>query len=247
MRKEMLYMSNGNFKILFLMVAILLFSLPVAAEEGKALEITTHELVYANLYRDLKMPTDTSNMTLEYKIKGDNIRGLSFGPAVFIYWDIDLFAGLRLNSSFDSTMRADVNGLRVNDPVGNLGTANEWIEVKLNFTITDMSFYARNLGDAEWVLFYNGERPFTTLLNPPKGVVIGTGWKGSQPYIRNSYTTPGNVGKVYITDIVLKVNGEVLFKEDFQKGIGELKKEYDMEFDSQNKEPVFQVVTVKLP
>lgn len=239
-------MSNVNVKVLLLMIAILLFSLPVGAKEGKALEITTYELAYANLYKALKIPADLTNLTLEYKIKGDNIRGYSYGPGVFIYWGAESFAGLRLDSSLRSTMRADVGGNRLNDPIGDLGTVDGWIQVKLGFTITDMSFYARNLGDEEWVLFYRGERPLT-LLYPPEGLVIGTGWRGAQPYIRNSGADPRNIGKVYITDITLKAGDEVIFKEDFQKGIDELKDEYDMASDPRNEGPVFQVVGVELP
>lgn len=51
------------------------------------------------------------------------------------------------------------------------------------------------------------------------------------------------VRSVYFDNIVLTVDGKVVFTETFERSIDELKSDWDFATDPINKEPVFEVVS----
>jgi hypothetical protein len=231
--------------VLLVLIGLLLLSTIqlVEAQGDKVLKITTHELAYANLFKDLKFPEDTSNMTLEYKIKGQGINGYSWGGGVFIYWDPQSYIGLRLNDSIVRNMRNDILGVRQGD-LFSVGEGDDWLEVRVSLTISDIFLYVKTEEAEEWSLTYQGSRPIN-LFFQPLGLVIGTGYRGDNPYLRNSNVDLRSSGSLYIDDIVLKVGDKVIFEEDFEKSMDDIMAQYDVAWDPANKEPVIQVVSVE--
>lgn len=229
--------------------------------ESTALRINTHELAYANLYRPIEFP-DGHTLTLEYRILGlDDINGRSWGPAVFLTWDPHTFLGLRLNSSDRITLRLDILGNRHNDHARVYYPSSRWVEMKLVLTPARMEYFIRESGTEEWIevdwlsgsRYRDGTRP-TELSAQPAGIVIGTGRGGAghpELYLRNSYpdlsSEEGKRASVLITDIVLRVDGDLVFEERFDTDLGTLYEVYDIEADGYNEDPVFELVRVSIP
>jgi hypothetical protein len=239
-------------KFLCALVTLLLLVSAVSvvyAQEKKALKVTTHELAYANLYRDVDIPEDASVISIDYSIRGVYLNGYSWGPAAFLYWDTLNFAGIRLDNTSKGGVRTDLCRSRKNTDYGELGT-NAWLDMKVVITPTEVFFYAKNSEEDEWILFNTNGLPVARpdgIAGPPKGIVIGTGvGRADAPYLRNSNDGDfRKVGSFYIDNITIRADDKVVFYEDFEKTLDTLRLEYDMASDPVNTEPVFEVVDLR--
>ena len=243
-------MLRRRYVLMFIVTFLLIVSMGsvVRAQEGRLLKITTIGTCYANLYKDIQVPANTSVLTLEYEIRGEDIGGFSYGPDVAFYWKSVpslsppwLSIGLMINDSKNGSMR----GERFVTEKINLN-ANAWLEVKVILTSDFLFYLARNLGDDEWIEYCFLKRSRTTIPNDyPTTIIIGTGNEqvGSEPYKRNSAADVSGrtIGSVYFDNITVKADDVVIFYEDFEKSLETLEAEYNMDFDSRNQEPVFEL------
>ncbi len=212
------------------------------AQPESALKITAYEKTYANLYRPIQVPSVDSRLTLQYKVKGDKMNGGMWGGAVFLYWGPKDYLGLRLASTENRELKADISGLQAK--TGSFIRRDGWIDVRVVVDIMDISFYIKGRED-QWLLFHRASRPLRLLLRP-MGIVIGLGYdvNGSSPYLRGAHDEPGEVGSFWFADITLSAGEEVIFREDFHRDLDELEKGYHIMADPVNDEPVFQIVTM---
>jgi hypothetical protein len=249
-------LSSPRKKFLCALITLLLVVSAISVvygQETRALKITTHELAYANLYRDVDIPEDASVIAIDYSIRGVYLNGYGWGPAVFLYWDTLNYAGIRLDST-SGRVRTELSGGRKNTDWGDLGK-NAWIDMKVVITSTEVFFYAKNSREDEWILFNTNGLPVARpdgIAGPPKGIVIGSGRANlklpdEKPYLRNSNPDGDlrNVGSFYIDNITIRADDKVVFYEDFEKTLDTLKLEYDMASDPANVEPVFEIVDLK--
>ena len=246
-------MLKRRYVLMLIVIFLLIVSMGsvVRAQEGRLLKITTIGTCYANLYKDIQVPANTSVLTLEYEIRGENIGGFSYGPDVAFYWhkgtsikywQTGISIGLMINDSKNGSMRGEIF---VTDKI-NLN-ANAWLEVKVILTPDFIFYYARNSGDDKWIEYIRVQRSKTSVPDDyPTSIIIGTGYvqSGSEPYKRNSAADVSNrtIGSVYFDNITVKADDVVIFYEDFEKSFEVLEDEYDMAFDPRNQEPVFEIV-----
>jgi hypothetical protein len=250
-------LSSPRKKFLCALITLLLLVFAVSSvygQEKKALKVTTHELAYANLYRNVDIPEDASVIAIDYSIRGVELYGYGWGPAAFLYWDALNYVGIRLDSTSAGRVRTDLSGGRKNTEWGALGK-NAWIDMKVVITPTEVFFYAKNSEVDEWILFNTDGQPVPRpdgIAGPPKGIVIGSGRANlklpdEKPYLRNSNPDGDlrKVGHFYIDNITIRADDKVVFYEDFEKTLDTLRLEYDMASDPANEEPVFEIVDLR--
>lgn len=236
-------MSKGRCILIVSLFLVLSLISVVGAQEEQVLKITTYGVCYANLHKEIQVPPNTSTLTLEYKIKGEGISGYSYGPTVALYWHPGKSLGLKINSSSDGSMRSDLPALTDTAKLNR----NDWLDVKVILTRDQISFFAKDSGDDEWITYYEGPRPKGYLyedVGHPTGIVIGTGHREGEPYLRHSLgdLTNRGIGRVYFDNITLNADDKNIFYEEFKGTLDALKLEYDMAADPRNKEPVFELV-----
>jgi hypothetical protein len=238
--------------LIMVFICTMFFTFSVSAtQENRVLKINGYGHLYANLYKDIDFPDGSDTLILKYRFNNESFTGSSWGPAVFFYWGPDKYIGMRIDS-INGNYRLEVRDGRANvtkPPVELFSTPkNTWCDIRvvLDMVNFEVNFYGRNAGEWEWTSVHQQSLP-GNLRSKPTGIVIGVGYTstGTVPYLRQSYTSSGALGKIYFDDVVLKVGKEVIFKEDFEKSLEELRQEYDMAWDPQNKADVLQVATME--
>ncbi len=128
-----------------------------------------------------------------------------------------------------------------------------WYGYKIQLDSEKVRFYIREI-EGDWVELENAAvARVGTISLPPNGLIIGTGgpiappqFEGEGPYFRNSDARKDgkSTRSVYYDNVVVTVDGKVVFTETFERSIGELESDgWDFAADPINAEPVFEVTS----
>lgn len=251
--------------ILFCWIAISGVCL-AGSEDSNVLKITTHELAYANLYKPINIPLDAENITLEYYAKVDGgMVSYSAGPAVHFWWDSSNGIAIKVNLVYPDGVPGYLRFFNpINQHMKYIGYTDAedlpvlihggvWYGYKIQMDSEKVRFYVREIG-GDWIELELAQTDRNvSIFFPPDGLVVGTGGPqasdfGPNPHFRNSIADKERLKKskvrsVYFDNIVLTVDGKVVFTETFERSIDELKSDWDFATDPINKEPVFEIVS----
>ena len=258
------------FKKSMIVVLILLCCMAISgvclSEDSNVLKITAKELSYANLYRQIDIPLNAKTVTLEYYIKvaSTGMEGLSFGPGVHFWWDTaNQGVAIKVNSAygdgrlgsirfFDPTNRGmDKAGYKPSDTLPVPIYSKVWYGYKVQLDSEKVRFYIREI-EGDWVeLELATVDRDLTISNPPDGLIIGIGGPqefGPDPRFRNSINDQTRLEKskarsMLFDNIVVTVDGKVVFTETFERNIDELETDWNLAADPTNEGTVFEVIS----
>jgi len=256
------------FKKSMIVVLILLCCMAISgvclSEDSNVLKITTKEFAYANLYKSIDIPLDAKNITLEYYAKVEGMLGYSLGPAVHFWWDIaNKGVAIKVHAAYED---GSPGWLRFFNPKNssmalhgytpdNLSVpiySGVWYGYKIQLDSEKVRFYIREI-EGDWVeLELAATDRDMGIFFPPDGLIIGTGGPqefGPNPRFRNSINDQtrlenSKVRSAYFDDIVVIIDGKVVFTETFERSIDKLESDgWDFATDPINVEPVFEIIS----
>lgn len=190
-----------------------------APDSSTALQITAPVNVYAHVFKAIEVPSDAQELLLEAKIKTTLLSGSSWTPHVGIYFADDTFMGGGHQQNGLTRIRGlgrqkDGQDVTQNITIDEDGT---WVSYRLRVTNSERELFVRTDQEEEWTLIGYTAAGMSA---PPVEIWIGKGIGGTgtypAPHLDNSYSTPGALdGVTYITDVVLTVDGNVVYSDDF--------------------------------
>jgi hypothetical protein len=189
---------------------------------------------FANLvhYADFK-GGEYEEVSFETKIRGGD--GTSWAPGLYLYWRAsNSWVSIRFVGNH-YTIEGNLGGrwFRYRDPslkhIGNwkdpitdkdwiCQNRNAWNRFKILLTPEDMSFYVA-YQDEDWQFLCTLDRVIT---DEEPYFIIGKGYAGgaARPYLTNSHANSGSLRALYFDDAVVKLDGQVILKDTFDKDIG---------------------------
>lgn len=212
----------------------------VAVKEG-TLVISTHTSHFANVvyYPGLKTG-EYKEALFETRIRGDG--GTSWAPGLYLYWrSSDSWISLRLINQYyviegnmigkwfryrDSSIKHVGSwGTPGTDgdwliPNGNTWSRREWSRLRVLLTPRDISFFVA-YSDGQWQHLCTLER---TITDEEPYFILGKGYRSSNytnPYLTNSGSTATSLGSIYLDDVMVKMDDEVILQDTFDWELGE--------------------------
>ena len=234
--------------------------------DSNVLKITAKELSYANLYKSIDIPLNAENITLEYYAKADEgMQGLSFGPAVHFWWDSGSGVAIKVDTVYVDGSRPGwlrffnprnramkYVGYTTPDTLPVPICSGVWYGYKVQLDSEKLRFYIREI-EGEWIELELAATDRATAISlPPDGLIIGIGGPqefGPNPRFRNSINDQtrlenSKVRSVYFDNIVVTVDGKVVFTETFERSIDKLESDgWDFATDPINEGTVFDVTS----
>jgi hypothetical protein len=222
--------------LLFLSGGVMADGESIQVEDG-VLVIDAHENHFASvvLYPRFNVE-DYKEVSFEVKIRGGS--GVSWAPGLYLYWrTTQEWVSIRfVGAHYVVEGRMLGKGFRYRDPsLRSIGSWKDpttdkdwfipdrydWNRLKIVLTPKNMSFYVA-YQDEDWqplcILGRNvtPEVPY---------VLLGKGHPGktqpARPYLANTYDgASGSFASLYFDDFIIKVDGEEILKDNFDKKIG---------------------------
>jgi len=252
--------------VLILLCCMAISGVCLSDEDSNVLKITAKQLSYANLYKQIDIPLNAENITLEYyvKVASTAMEAYSCGLAVHFWWDIaDKGVAIKVDSVY-----ADKPGrLRFFNPQNssmslhgytpdNLPVpiySRVWYGYKVQLDSEKIRFYIREI-EGDWVeLELATVDRDSTISLPPDGLIIGIGGPmesgyGPNPRFRNSINDQtrlenSKARSMLFDNIVVTVDGKVVFTETFERNIDELETDWNLAADPTNEGTVFEVIS----
>jgi hypothetical protein len=198
----------------------LLMNSVVFGASGKVLQIETATNAYSHIMR----PIDISGKEVVLTGNLGNDHGYSWGPGLTLYWDAANWVKVQLWYPDLVKAFACIDGKLGGDfPKDGYNFSGKWVEGKIILdTDTGKGSVLVKWENSDWLEFGTFESP--TYAKMPETVIVGRGYgTGTNPYdapyLRNSIPPPrslGELGGSYYDDIILEVDGKVIFTEDFE-------------------------------
>lgn len=194
--------------------------LPLTPE---VLKITAPANVYAHIYRPFPEVDDAASieeLIVEGRFLPVGAAGSSWVGQLGLYWETGELVSIGAEVSGQVRMvgiGAGIGG-RVPEVIDAEVT---WKDLRIHLTESRIEMWAR--GDDDWIFVRGVDRP-TSMAGLPVEVIVGKGFQATSapydtPHLDNSIvdeeTGPGAVGTNYIDDVVVVVDGNTLFHEEF--------------------------------
>lgn len=195
--------------VLVAMLVVLLSDTALAtAPSGNMLRIAVPQNLYAHLWKEIALDS-AGHIELEATMKADSKSGWTWAPGIHLVW-ISERAYARIVQQQNGTFNVLTT---VDKPVYPINT---WIGLKLELTESEIRHWVRQEG-GDWELII--ATPLDSKQKtPPTAIAIG---KGASAYgtLMRSHTTPGDLSETYFSEVILRVDGEVLIHETFDQGL----------------------------
>lgn len=170
---------------------------------------------FANIVYPLKLEKEPEELLVEMKIRVEGAPGASWGPGVYLYWDANKWISLRHSGSV-FRMEGYIEGTWTREDKWSISPSGGWNGLRLVWQRDFVDVYASNDGE-RW-------HRLTDVMRPGKGlpwIIVGKGFgdgKGSNPYpyLANAHSDLGAPGRIYIKDVVVKVDGKLVLEETFK-------------------------------
>ena len=241
--------------VLILLCCMAISSVCLSADSN-VLKITANEFTYANLYKSIDIPSNAENITLEYYAKVIAGNWYSCGPAVHFWWDSGNGVAIKVNAVVDDKLdlrffKPSNRGMVLDgytpDNLPVTLKVKAWYGYKIQLDSEKVRFYIREI-EGDWVeLELAAVNRAYTISSPPDRLIVGTGLPGGDDYFRNSDARKDDgkrrIRNVYFDNVIVTVDGKVVFTETFERSIGELETDWDFAADPINAEPVFEVTS----
>lgn len=236
---------GGALTITLLFIVLALSSMVTADGENVAVKegmliIDTHTSHFASIayYPGLKT-REYKEALFETKIRGDG--GTSWAPGLYLYWrSSKSWISLRLINQYyviegnmvgkwfryrDSSIKHVGSwGTPGTDgdwliPNGDTWSRREWSRLRVLLTPRDISFFVA-YSDGQWQHLCTLER---TITDEEPYLILGKGYGASNytnPYLTNSGSTATSLGSIYLDDVMVKMDDEIILQDTFDGELG---------------------------